>query len=119
MQTLRAKHWARQEGVSTSGQYTLWHEQQGYTRRLHKEIISSMIFHLQETPTQSSAAQSPCDSAGASLPTDAVVEVMFVATKLEHRKKKFFVQLLRLFMREVMPCTLHMHHPVYPSHGQT
>ena len=56
-----------------------------------------MIFHLQEREVLT--AQPPAFSP--SQCTSAVVEIMFVATETKHRKKKFFVQLLRLFMREV------------------
>ena len=65
-----------------------------------------MMFHLRETSAQDSSAMTCCAGAKAAH-SHAVVEVMFVATQLKHRKKKFFVQLLRLFMREVRNVTLH------------
>ena len=60
-----------------------------------------MIFHLEETSAQSSMARFSCGSNRTSLALHAVVEVMFVATKLEYQKNKFFIQLMRLFIREV------------------
>ena len=98
VQTSKAKHWARCEGTSTPGQFTLWHEPP-QRHRPKKEVISSMVFHLQEQKVLK--AQRPCATADPAQCTRAVVEVMFVATETKHRKKKFFVQLLRLFMREV------------------
>lgn len=102
MQASKTKPWVRCEGLSTSGQFTLWHEPPIRRSRPQKNIISSMIFHLRETPARGNAA--PTLYTGSC--QHAIVEVMFVATKVEHRKKKFFVQLLRLFMREVRQFTV-------------
>lgn len=54
-----------------------------------------MMFHLRQ---KAPCAQPPDAADKITRPT---VEVMFVATELKHRKKKFFVQLLRLFLQEV------------------
>lgn len=64
---------------------------------------------MRETSAQDSSPMPCCGSVEAPH-SHVVVEVMFVATQLKHRKKKFFVQLLRLFMREVRYVTLHAHY---------
>lgn len=102
MQTSKSKPWARCDGTSTSGQFTLWHEPL-YRVRPKKTLVSSLVFHLREKPAPSMHAQTSAGGRHAIQHEHAVVEIMFVSTDVAYRNKKFFVQLLRLFMREVRP----------------
>ena len=94
--------WVQDPGTSTSGQFTLWHEHQVTARKTQRDIVSCLLFHVRETqPAPRAGAASDAAPKAAVPHGHATVEIMFVATEPKHREKKFFVQLLRLFMQEV------------------
>ena len=59
-----------------------------------------MLFHIRQATAQSHVKQ-PFQAINTASHAHTVVEILFVATEVKHRGKKFFLQLLRLFMREV------------------